>query len=99
MEYGRNIQNEDIKILDRVILDVDQTQSMAENVAEKVHDQTNQIARIGNRLDDIDDELVRAKRILRIMLRRVMTDKIIWSIIGLIFIVVCIIVLQKVGVL
>eukprot|EP01083_Nonionella_stella_P061049 159175_1 len=99
MDYARNIQNEDIEILDRVIIDVDQTKQQAVDVAQKVSDQTDQIQRIGKKVDDIDDELERAKRILRIMLRRVMTDKVIWVFVGLIFFAVCFIVLDKTDVL
>lgn len=97
--YARKIQSEDHEILDRVIIDVDQTKDQAENVAQKVANQTGQIVRIDNKLDVIDDELERAKRVLKVMLRRVMTDKIIWSLIGLIFIAVGIITLQNAGVI
>mmetsp|Transcript_26619 Transcript_26619/g.43573 ORF Transcript_26619/g.43573 Transcript_26619/m.43573 type:complete len:213 (-) Transcript_26619:286-924(-) len=95
IEYARNIQEEDLNILDRVIMDVDQTKNTAENVAQKVHNQTEQIQRIGDKLDDIDDELERARRVMKIMLRRVMTDKIVWVMLGLIFIAVCLIILRS----
>ena len=98
IEYARHIQEEDMNILDRVIIDVDQTVSQAQDTATKVADQTAQIGRIGNKLDDIDDELERAKRVLRIMVRRVMTDKVIWVMAGLVFLAVFVIVLQKTGV-
>ena len=98
IEYARNIQKEDNEILDRIIIDVDETIQNAEATAEKVSQQTDQIGRISNKLDDIDDEMERAKRILKIMLRRVMTDKAVWIMLGLIFIAVFMIILQKTGV-
>eukprot|EP00483_Globobulimina_turgida_P002596 UN02600 len=96
IDYAKNIQNEDIQILDRVIMDVEQTQNEAQDVAQHVANQTDQIKRIGIKLEDIDDELERAKRILKIMVRRVMTDKIIWIVAGLIFTAVVVIVLLNV---
>ena len=88
MEYAKNIQDEDMNILDRVIIDVDQTQAQAADVAEKVAAQTEQIGRVGKHLDEISDELERAKRVLKIMLRRVMTDKIVWCFLGLVVIAI-----------
>eukprot|EP01084_Bolivina_argentea_P091612 164898_1 len=99
IDYARRIQNEDIQILDRVIIDVDQTKRQAEDVAQAVSNQTGQIAQIGRKLDDIDNELERAKRILIIMTRRIMTDKIIWVVVGLILVAVVMIVLQKTDVI
>ena len=93
--YAQNIQMEDINILDRCIQDVDQTNIVAENAAAKLYDQTEQIGRVGRRLDDIDDEAERAKRVLKIMIRRVMTDKVIWCVAGLIVIAVIIIIIQQ----
>lgn len=88
MEYAKNIQEDDMNILDNVILVVDQTQAQAADVAQKVAEQTEQIGRVGERLDEIDEELERAKRVLKIMLRRVMTDKIVWCFLGLIIVAI-----------
>merc|ERR1719320_2073497 len=97
MQYAENIQREDMDILDRVIVDVDETQTVAQNVAVKVAEQTEQIGRIDHKLADVDDELERASRVLKQMLRRIMTDKIIWFVVGLIFICICYIVAKKAG--
>lgn len=98
MEYAQNIQQQDNEILDRVIIDVDETVKMAEATAQKVSQQTDQIERISSKLDAIDDEMERAKKILKIMLRRVITDKAVWILFGLIFIAIFILILQKAGV-
>ena len=88
MEYAQNIQQQDNEILDRVIIDVDETVKMAEATAQKVSQQTDQIERISSKLDAIDDEIERAKKILKIMLRRVITDKAVWVLFFLIFIAI-----------
>mmetsp|Transcript_50609 Transcript_50609/g.80623 ORF Transcript_50609/g.80623 Transcript_50609/m.80623 type:complete len:219 (-) Transcript_50609:597-1253(-) len=92
IQYAERIQQEDMRILDNVILDIDQTKATAENTAVKVAEQTEQIGRVSAKLDDIDDELERAKRVLLIMIRRVMTDKLIWFFLMLVMLALLVIV-------
>merc|ERR1712154_681102 len=61
------------------------TQETAVDTATMLHNQTEQIEKIGKDLGEIDDEIDRATRVLKRMGRRVMTDKYIWCLIFLIF--------------
>mmetsp|Transcript_39859 Transcript_39859/g.63784 ORF Transcript_39859/g.63784 Transcript_39859/m.63784 type:complete len:245 (-) Transcript_39859:198-932(-) len=83
--YGRRLQDETEAAADRAIRDLAETQEVAVDTAEKVNNQTEQIARIDQNLAEIDDEIDRATRVLKRMGRRVMTDKYIWILIFLIF--------------
>ena len=95
----KKIQEEDINILDKVMINVDNTKETATETAQKVYEQTSQIQRIHDNLDEIDSELDRAKKIMTKIMRRMLTDRILWFFLGLIFISVIIIVLIETGVL
>lgn len=99
MDYGRKIQEEDMNILDRVIIDVDQAKQTATETAQKVNEQTAQIQRIHDTLGEVDSELDRAKRIMTRISRRMLTDKILWFFLSLIFISILLIVLTETGVI
>ena len=83
--YGRRLQDETDAAADRAIRDLQETNEVAVNTAEMLHNQTEQIANIDKNLAEIDDEIDRATRVLKRMGRRVMTDKYIWGLIFLIF--------------
>ena len=83
--YGRRLQDETDAAADRAIRDLQETNEVAVNTAEMLHNQTEQIANIDKNLAEIDDEIDRATRVLKRMGRRVMTDKYIWALIFLIF--------------
>ena len=63
--------------------------------AQKVVSQTAQIQRIYDELYDIDDNLERAKKITSRMLRRMMSDRILWLMIFLVFAVACVAVIES----
>lgn len=99
INYGINIQNKDINILDNVIKDLDNTKNIASNVAERINEQTTQMNRIDNNLNEIDTEMHRAKKILRSMARRLYTDKIVWFLLILILIAIVIVILRKLNII
>ena len=94
--YGRRLQDETDAAADRAIRDLAETQEIAVNTAQTVHDQTQQIARIDQNLAEIDDEIDRASKVLKRMGRRVMTDKYIWCLIFLIFVAIIAIIVVSV---
>eukprot|EP01084_Bolivina_argentea_P272892 464740_1 len=94
--YGRRLQDETDAAADRAIRDLAETQEVAVNTAEQVHNQTEQIANTDKMLSEIDDEIDRATRILKRIGRRVMTDKYIWCLIVLIVVAIIVIIVVSV---
>jgi len=98
MAYAKNIQEEDLKILERVEIQIEDTTVIATNAAENIALQGEQLQRNYNDLFEIDDTLKRAGKIVRRMLRRTASDKVVWFCTGLLFILIVCIVLQQSGV-
>eukprot|EP01083_Nonionella_stella_P045922 123035_1 len=98
MEYGHKVQKETLDAQDRTIQMIEQTKETGAATAAKLHEQTAQIQRAYDELYEIDDNLERANRIVRRMMRRVFTDKYIWCFMFLILAtIVGIIVLKATG--
>jgi len=94
--YGKKLQDETANAADNAIQTLAETTDVATGTAQMVHDQTGQIERIDANLAEIDDEIDRATKILKRMGRRVMTDKYIWILIGLLFVAIIAIIVVSV---
>jgi len=79
------MQDRQHNLADQAIEILHETEEKARETAGKVKEQTGQLERVDKSLHEIDDELVRATRIMRRIGRRVLTDKYIMCLIVLIF--------------
>eukprot|EP01083_Nonionella_stella_P028857 79535_1 len=92
IQYGQKLQIKNENIADEVIRNVEEMKEIAVETAIKLNDQTEQIANADQGLAHADDEMERAKRTLRRMSRRVMTDKYVNCMLILVLITIIIIV-------
>jgi flagellar hook-length control protein FliK len=95
MKHGLEIQDQSKDSLNRSISVVVQTKALGTETAQKLEQQTEQLGNVGNDLDKIDDILTRSNKIIRLIGRRIMTDKYVWVLIILIILAIVGIVLYK----
>ena len=98
MAHGRKIQKESIDALGRTVGVVAETKQIATETAVKVQSQTEQIENMYQDLYQIDDILVRTRKIMKRMMRRTLSNRYLWYLIFLIVVgIIVIIVLETTG--
>jgi len=95
MKHGLEVQQESKDSLARSVQTVHQTLAVGKETANKLDQQTQQMANMIDNLDDIGSTLDRSKKIIRDIARRVATDKYMWVLIVLVFGAIVFIIIYK----
>jgi len=77
LNKAQRTQQQTVDTVDRIIKQVDETKNIGAETTQKLKEQTEQLARAEDGLNEIDDNLKLASKQLRSFARRVMTDKLI----------------------
>lgn len=84
ISHGRRIQNDTEKCVERQLATINKTKEIAVQISNKVQSQTEQLQVIDNEVYKIDDMLSRSVAIMKVMGRRVASQKYLWVMIFLI---------------
>jgi len=84
MDHGREVLAESKGSLERTLGVVAKTQEIGAATLTKVDDQNKQLEKIHNDVRDIDSVLARSNKVIKRIGRKMLTDKYLWIIIGLI---------------
>jgi len=95
MEHGRTIQQQDQKSLESVIGVLHDTQDIGKQTAIKIDEQTEKMKKYQDNLFEIDDTLLRARKIIARMLRKTASSKTVWILILLIVVSLAIYLILK----
>lgn len=96
MAYGRALQKESIASLERTVGVVGDTQTIGRETAIKVQQQTEQIKKMYNDLYEIDDMLLRSRKIIARMMKRTLSSRYVWLLAFLIVVGIALIIYFKV---
>jgi exonuclease VII large subunit len=78
MDYGRNLQQQNLASLQRTVGVIGDTQQIGRETATKLSSQTEQIKKMYGDLLEINDMLDRSRKIIARMLRKTASSKAIW---------------------
>jgi len=95
INHGKEVLDESKQSLARSVGAMQDSLALGRDTAAKLQNQTDQIVRIHDNLEAIDDALERSKRIMTRMARRVATDKCMWILALLVIAAIIAIVVYK----
>jgi len=95
MKHGQDVQQESKDSLQRTVGKVAETLQVGKETANKLQQQTDQMANMIDNLDSIEGTLNRSAKIIRDIARRVATDKYMWVLIVLVFAAIVFIIIYK----
>jgi len=86
LKKAEDIQNEDLKAVDRMIQKTEETERLGADTLVTMQQQREQLQRIDAGIDEVSSNIKLAQRHMRTLVRRLATDKIILGFIFLIFV-------------
>jgi len=96
VEVGAKKQDESIKSLDRTLQTIEASKGVASDTAQQLSQQTDQLRRIGEGVDEVEINLKEASRQLRSFARRIATDKIIMLMMLLVVLAIIVVIILSI---
>lgn len=95
MRHGLEVQQESKESLQRSVGKVHESLQVGKETAAKLDQQTEQMAGMIDKLDEIDSTLTRSMRVIKDIGRKILTDKYMWMLIVLVFAAIVFIIVYK----
>lgn len=95
LEKGQKVQEKSLDSLGHTLQTIDSTKEVGSATAQKLHEQTEQLVKVGEQVDEMQSYLDQANKELRSFVRRIATDKIILGLICIIVVGIIVIIVMS----